>query len=66
MADLSNVTFLDSTGINVFFDAHRRVSATGGWLRLAAVQEPVMRVVHLVGLDTVIACHPTVEQALNS
>jgi anti-anti-sigma factor len=65
VADLSGVTFLDSTGINVFVQVHHRVSAARGWLRLAAAREPVIRVVRLVGLDTVIACHPTLEQALN-
>ncbi|MEU0943674.1 STAS domain-containing protein [Streptomyces canus] len=66
VADLSGVTFLDSTGINVFVHVHQQVSAAQGWLRLAAARESVTRVVELVGLDTVIACHPTVEQALNA
>ncbi|MET7733068.1 STAS domain-containing protein [Streptomyces sp. NPDC005402] len=64
VADLSGVTFLDSTGINVFVHVHHQVSAARGWLRLAAARESVTRVVQLVGLDTVIACHPTLEQAL--
>ncbi|MET7686864.1 STAS domain-containing protein [Streptomyces sp. NPDC005483] len=64
VADLSGVTFLDSTGINVFVHVHHRVSAARGWFRLAAAREPVLRVVQLVGLDAVIACHPTLEQAL--
>ncbi|EDY58817.1 MULTISPECIES: STAS domain-containing protein [Streptomyces] len=65
VADLSGVTFLDSTGINVFVQVHQQVSTAQGWLRLAAARESVTRVFELVGLDTVIACHPTVEQALN-
>jgi anti-anti-sigma factor len=64
VADLGGVTFMDSSGINVFLNAHKSVGAAHGWLRLAAVREPVLRIVRLVGLDTVIACHPTVEQAL--
>ncbi|MDH6514776.1 stage II sporulation protein AA (anti-sigma F factor antagonist) [Streptomyces sp. SAI-135] len=64
VVDLGGVAFLDSTGINVFVHVHHKVSAARGWLRLAAAQEPVTRVVQLVGLDTVIACHPTLEQAL--
>lgn len=66
MADLSGVTFLDSTGINVFVHVHHPVGAARGWLRLAAAGESVTRVVQLVGLDTVIGCHATVEQALHS
>jgi anti-anti-sigma factor len=64
VADLSGVTFVDSTGINVFIHVHQDASAAGGWLRLAAAQEPVRRVIELIGLDVVLACHPTVEQAL--
>ncbi|MFI7293605.1 hypothetical protein [Streptomyces sp. NPDC050121] len=35
-----------------------------GWLRLAGAQEPVLRLLEIVGLDKVIGCHPTVDQAL--
>ncbi|MFE6822124.1 STAS domain-containing protein [Streptomyces sp. NPDC057690] len=66
VVDLSGVTFMDSSGINVFVAAHQAVSATEGWLRIAAAQEPVLHVLRLVGIDVLIPCHPTVEQALNS
>ncbi|MCX5264634.1 STAS domain-containing protein [Streptomyces sp. NBC_00199] len=66
VADLSGVTFLDSSGINVFVQVHQHVSAADGWLRLAAAQESVARVVQLVGLDAVLSCHSTVEQALTA
>lgn len=64
VVDLGGVTFLDSSGINVFVQAHQNLGAARGWLRLAAARGPVMRVLQLVGLDTVLPCHPTVEQAL--
>ncbi|MEU1036828.1 STAS domain-containing protein [Streptomyces mirabilis] len=66
VADLSGVTFMDSSGINVFVNAHHRVSKAQGWLRIAGVQESVVRLLHLVGIDQIIDCHPTVEQALNT
>jgi stage II sporulation protein AA (anti-sigma F factor antagonist) len=66
VADLSGVTFMDSSGINVFITAHRKVSQAQGWLRIAGAQESVLRVLQMVGVDTVIPCHPTVEQALNA
>ncbi|MEV0244785.1 STAS domain-containing protein [Streptomyces sp. NPDC050674] len=66
VADLSGVTFMDSSGINVFVAAHRQVSGAGGWVRIAGAQHSVLRVLQLVGLDTVITCHPTAEQALTA
>ncbi|MFI9567916.1 STAS domain-containing protein [Streptomyces rishiriensis] len=64
VADLSEVTFMDSSGINVFVAAHRQMSGAGGWVRIAGAQKPVLHVLQLVGIDAVIPCHPTVEQAL--
>ncbi|MFG2723433.1 STAS domain-containing protein [Streptomyces sp. NPDC048416] len=66
VADLSGVTFMDSSGINAFIHAHRRVSDAYGWLRLAGAQESVSRLLNIVGIDTVLGCHPTVEQALRT
>ncbi|MEH0516960.1 MULTISPECIES: STAS domain-containing protein [unclassified Streptomyces] len=64
VVDLSGVSFMDSSGINVFVAAHHAATATDGWVRIAAAQEPVLRVLELVGVDAIIACHPTLEQAL--
>ncbi|MEU9269119.1 STAS domain-containing protein [Streptomyces sp. NPDC048251] len=65
VVDLGGVTFMDSSGINVFVAAHQAVSATDGWLRIAAAQESVLHVLRLVGIDAVITCHLTLEQALS-
>ncbi|MGW6732410.1 STAS domain-containing protein [Streptomyces sp. NPDC055013] len=62
--DLGGVTFMDSSGINVLLTAHREASATHGWLRLACPRDAVLRVLQLVGVDTLIDCYPTVDQAL--
>ncbi|WP_105971017.1 STAS domain-containing protein [Streptomyces geranii] len=64
VVDLSDVTFMDSSGINVFVTAHQRVSDAQGWLRIAGAQDSVVRLLHIVGLDTIVSCHPTVEHAL--
>ncbi|WP_405968307.1 STAS domain-containing protein [Streptomyces sp. NBC_00015] len=65
VADLGGVTFMDSSGINVFLAAHRQVSGARGWLRIAAAQEPVLQVLRPVGVDALLSCHATTEQALN-
>ncbi|MBQ1095186.1 STAS domain-containing protein [Streptomyces sp. NPDC097107] len=64
VVDFGEVVFLDSSGINVLISAHRAAESRGVWLRLAALQHAVERVLQLVGVDTLIACYPTVEQAL--
>lgn len=66
VVDLSGVTFIDSSGINVFIAAYQAVGGSQGWLRMAGAQTSVLRVFQLVGLDQVIGCHPTVEQALTA
>jgi anti-anti-sigma factor len=64
--DLGHVTFMDSSGINILIAVHTGLAEAGGWLRLAEVAPPVLRVIQLVGIDGFIACHPTVQQALDS
>ncbi|MFD8421781.1 STAS domain-containing protein [Streptomyces sp. NPDC059466] len=62
--ELSAVTFVDSSTISVLASAHGTAVSAGGWVRLAAMSHPVQRVVELVGLNTVLACYPTLGQAL--
>ncbi|MFG3280364.1 STAS domain-containing protein [Streptomyces sp. NPDC048111] len=64
VVDLHQVTFMDSSGINILIHAHTELSAAGGWLRLAAPTTTVMRTLSIVGVDTVIDCRTTLEQAL--
>ncbi|WP_435190671.1 STAS domain-containing protein [Streptomyces sp. bgisy126] len=66
VADMSGVTFLDSSGINMLLTIHQQVSDARGRLRIAAPTDTVRRVLALVGIDAVIPCHPTLEDALNT
>ncbi|MFE9688017.1 STAS domain-containing protein [Streptomyces sp. NPDC006285] len=66
VVDLSGVPFMDSSGITLFTVAYRTLTNTGGWLRIAAPTTPVQRVLNIVGLDTVIDCHPTLDDALTA
>ncbi|MFI5972627.1 STAS domain-containing protein [Streptomyces sp. NPDC051452] len=61
VVDLSGVTFIDSSGINALITAHR--TAEGG-LSLARPTASVLRVIELVGLDTVMGCYSTLDEAL--
>lgn len=54
VVDLSGVSFMDSSGINVLIAAHQAMSDAQGWLRMAGAQNSVLRALELVGLDQVI------------
>ncbi|MEU9102439.1 STAS domain-containing protein [Streptomyces sp. NPDC048361] len=64
--DLHQVTFIDSSGINILIHAHNTLTGDGGWLRLAAPTETVMRTLSIVGVDTVIDCRESLEEALHN
>ncbi|MFC8172283.1 STAS domain-containing protein [Streptomyces sp. NPDC057250] len=66
VADMREVTFMDSSGINVLITAHHALTEADGWLRLSGTTDPVLRTIGLVGLDTVIGCHETLAQALDA
>jgi anti-anti-sigma factor len=69
VADLTGVTFMDSSGLNVFVATHRQVSDTSdavGWVRIAGAQDSVLRVLQMTGVDSIIGCYPTTEQALTA
>ncbi|MBL1104245.1 STAS domain-containing protein [Streptomyces sp. 5-8] len=63
VADLSGVPFMDSSGINVLIAGHQ-AHAPAGWLRLAGVQRSVLRTLEIVGLTPLIACYPSVRDAI--
>ena len=53
VVDLSDVGFLDSTGLGMLVSMHRRATESGGSLRLSSVQRPVRRVLQITGLEEV-------------
>lgn len=61
--DLSALTFMDSTGINVLLVTERRAVLLGGSLALAAPQKIVAKVLRITGLDNHFAIYPTAEAA---
>ncbi len=54
--DLSDVTFCDSSGINLFLRLRRRCASAGTRLRLRAVPEGPARVIRALGVHRVIPC----------
>ncbi|MFJ6393389.1 STAS domain-containing protein [Streptomyces sp. NPDC091972] len=64
--DFRDVTFMDSSGINVLVAAHNTTRTDGGWLRLAHTPARVLDILHIVGLDAVIPVYPTLNGALTA
>ena len=61
--DMSELDFIDSTGLGVLVGTLRRLRATGGDVRLAAARTGIARVFSVTGLDRVFSLYPTVDAA---
>jgi anti-anti-sigma factor len=61
--DLGGVDYLSSAGVRVFVALHKRLSAAGGRMVLAAVQPYCREVFRISGLEQVFAIFETVEEA---
>lgn len=48
----------------LLINAHQAITAAGGRLRLAALTQPVLCLLQIVGVDAVLSLHPTREDAL--
>ncbi|MEW2258166.1 hypothetical protein [Streptomyces sp. NPDC047869] len=46
---------------NIFIAAHHALTEADGWLRPASPTGAVLRTLQLVGLDTLIDCHETLD-----
>ena len=62
--DLSECTFLDSSGVRVLASAGRAISESGRRFALVTTDPGVLRVLEITGVDTLVAVHQTTESAL--
>jgi len=62
--DLSECTFLDSAGMRVLLAGARQAADAGRSLRVVSSDPSILRVLEITAVDTLIAVHPTVEDAL--
>ncbi|MET9226448.1 STAS domain-containing protein [Lentzea sp. NPDC003310] len=63
--DLAELAFMDSTGLALVLDWHRRLAEAGGQLRIAAAQGPVRRLFELADVAQVLSLHGSVEEAVS-
>ncbi len=66
--DLSDVSFIDSSGLGALVSALKMLkrSDNGGDVRLARVQAPVVSLLEIIRLNRVFTSYPDVEKAVES
>ncbi len=63
--DMTNVAFIDSTGLSVLLNALRRVTRQQGALSLAVSNPTVLRLFEITRLDSTFDIAPTREEAIS-
>jgi anti-sigma B factor antagonist len=64
VVDLSNVTYIDSSGLAVLIEGMQNVEAYGGKFILAGIQDNVKPIFEIARLDQVFIIFPHVDAAL--
>jgi anti-sigma B factor antagonist len=66
VVDLSDVAFLDSTGLGALVEARAATTEAGGSLPLVCSHERILKLFTITGLDGVFSIHPTVDEAVTA
>lgn len=66
VVDLTDVSFLDSTGLGALVEARAATNEAGGALPLVCSQERILKLFTITGLDSVFVIRPSLEAALAS
>jgi anti-sigma B factor antagonist len=64
VVDLTNVEFLDSTGLGALIGAQRRAKEVDGDVRLVVKEGQILRLLRITGLLKVFNVYPTLTAAL--
>jgi len=65
VVDLSQLEFLDSTGLGALIGAHRRAAERKGSLRVVAPEGQILRLLRITGLLDVLQVYSSVDAALS-
>ena len=61
--DLTEVTFLDSSGIGILMMCHAKLKKAGGALHIAGARGMVEETLEITSLDKIVRLYPTVAEA---
>ncbi len=64
--DMKSLVFISSAGWSAFLNEYKQLRASGGDLKIAAMNADAKRVYELVGVNGVIESHETVKEAITS
>jgi anti-sigma B factor antagonist len=64
VVDLSQLDFLDSTGLGALIGAHKRASESEGSVRLVAQEGQILRLLRITGLLDVFQVYPNIDAAM--
>jgi anti-sigma B factor antagonist len=63
IVDLSDVTFIDSTGLGVLIGGLRRVNERGGEMRIVVADPRVLKIFEITGLTELFSIHRSLAEA---
>lgn len=64
VVDLTEVAFLDSTGLGALVEARAATTDAGGSLAIVCNQERILKLFTITGLDGVFSIHKSLDEAL--
>lgn len=64
--DMTEVTFIDSSGLNMLVSTYRRLQLVDGDIRLVISSKRVLDTFQMTGLDRFFTIAPTVDEALTA
>ena len=66
IVDLSEVGFLDSTGLGALVAARTQAAEAGGLLAVVCDRDRILKLFRITGLDTVFELYPTLDDAVTA
>ena len=63
IVDCTKLTYISSYGLGILIRLHKKLAESGGEVKIAAVDSPVVKVLRLMRLDTVFEIYMNVREA---